>query len=130
MKARFLRNYRKQSTGNMVYVYRVTGSAKQLEEFKAAQGENLVIDEETGDVLWFTTRYAGDSVDLIITQNGKIVADTSEFDKAASLCQQYEGTALGNQLARVFAEKLLGNAKPSATPQAVPSAPTQEESPE
>lgn len=116
MKAKFLRNYRKASTGNMVYVYRVTGSAKDIEAFKKAQGENLVVDEKTGDILWFTTRYSGDTVDLIITQNGKVIADTSEFDKASSLCEQYQGTALGDQLARVFAEKLLSNNKSANAP--------------
>lgn len=108
MKIKFIRNYRKASTGNMVYVYGVTGTPEQIEAYKKAQGENLVIDEKTGTPLWFSTRYVGESSALIITQNGKVIADTSDFDKAASLCEQYQGTALGTELARVMAEKLLG----------------------
>lgn len=121
MKIKFMRNYRKASTGNMVYVYGVTGTPEQLEAFKKAQGENLVIDEETGMPLFFSTRFVGESTALIITQNGKVIADTSEFDKAASLCEQYQGTALGTELARVMAEKLLGGKNSSAAKEPAPA---------
>lgn len=117
MKITFLRNYRKAETGNMVYVYGVSGTPEQLEAFKEAQGDNYKVDEETGAVLWFSTRYIGDAGQLSISRNGKVFADTSEFDKANSLCEQYKGTALGDQLARVMAEKLLdslGGGKTSA----------------
>ena len=109
MKITFLRNYRKAETGNMVYVYGVSGTPEQLEAFAQAQGDNHTVDEETGTPLWFSTRYVGDAGQLSISRNGKVFADTSEFDKANSLCEQYKGTALGDQLARVMAEKLLGN---------------------
>lgn len=107
MKITFLRNYRKAETGNMVYVYGVSGTPEQLEAFAKAQGDNHVVDEETGVQLWFSTRFIGDTGQLSISRNGKVFADTSEFDKANSLCEQYKGTALGEQLARVMAEKLL-----------------------
>lgn len=107
MKITFLRNYRKAETGNMVYVYAVSGTPEQLEAFAKAQEDNHVVDEETGMPLWFSTRFIGDAGQLSISRNGKVFADTSEFDKANSLCEQYKGTALGEQLARVMAEKLL-----------------------
>jgi hypothetical protein len=121
MKIKFLRNYRKVETGNMVYVYTVSGSQKDLAAFEAAQGDNHTVDEETGTPLWFSTRFVGDEGALAISKNGKVFADTSEFDKAASLCEQHKGTALGDQMARVMAEKLLaGFGSKSSTPASTP----------
>lgn len=117
MKAQFMRNYRKQETGTIVYVYAVSGSAKDLEAYAASQGDKHTIDEESGTPLFFSTRFIGDNAKLNISRNGKVFADTSEFDKAASLCEQYKGTALGEQLARIMAEKLLGgNSSTTSTP--------------
>lgn len=115
MKATFMRNYRKAETGTIVYVYAVSGSEQDLQAYAEAQGDNHKVDEETGKVLWFSTRFIGDETKLSISRNGKVFADTSEFDKAASLCEQYKGTALGDQLARIMAEKLLGGSL-GATP--------------
>lgn len=126
MKAQFLRNYRKQETGNIVYVYAVSGNAKDLEAFAAAQGGKHVVDEESGTPLFFSTRFIGNDAKLNISRNGKVFADTSEFDKAASLCEQYKGTALGEQLARIMAEKLLGG-NSSTTPAPVVKADTPEQ---
>ena len=36
------------------FSYRVKGSAKAMEIFKEIQGEYLVEDEDTGEILWFT----------------------------------------------------------------------------
>jgi len=107
MKITFLRNYRKSGTGNPVFVYTVSGTEKEIGEYSQAQGEQLRLDEETQKPLWFSTRYVQDNGKLIITRNGKIVADTSEFDKAASLAQQYGGN-LGQALAMSAAANLLG----------------------
>lgn len=107
MKIKFSHNYRKAETGNMVYAYAVSGTAEQLEAYAKAQGDNHVVDEETGSPLWFSVRYIGEEGILAISRNGKVYPDTSEFDKANSLCEQYKGTALGEQMARVMAEKLL-----------------------
>jgi hypothetical protein len=123
MKIKFLSNYRKVETGNVVYRYAVSGTPEQLAAYAEAQGENHKIDEETGAPLWFSVRYIGETGELGISRNGTVFADTSEFDKANSLCEQYKGTALGEQLARVMAEKLLGNmeaGKPS-TPATKPA---------
>ena len=116
MLFRSVRNYRKQETGNIVYVYAVSGNASDLEAFAQAQGDNHTVDEESGKPLFFSTRFIGDNATLGISRNGKVFADTSEFDKAASLCEQYKGTALGDQLARIMAEKLLGGHTPVPAP--------------
>jgi hypothetical protein len=121
MKATFVRNYRKVETGNMVYVYAVSGSAKDLDAYAQAQGEKHTVDEETGKPLFFATRFAGDSATLAISKNGKVFVDTSEFDKAQSLCEQHKGTALGDQMARILAERLLGiSAQPAPQGQPQP----------
>lgn len=106
MKIKLIRSY-KSNKGNTVFVYGVTGTPEQIEAFAKAQGENHRVDETSGTPLWFTTRCVGQSGTLIITSNGKVVADMSAFDQAASLASQYGGN-LGEQLARAAAETLLG----------------------
>ena len=126
MKVSLIRSYRSKN-GNVTFVYGVSGSAESLKAFKKAQGEYYRAQED-GTPLWFTTRCIGDSGSLIITQNGNIVPDMSEFDKAASIVSQYGGN-LGDHLAASAAAKLLGSLSsttPSvqAAPSVAPEAPT------
>lgn len=99
-------NYR-SNKGNVTYRYFVKGSKTELESFEKAQGEFHRVDDETGTPLWFTTRCIGKSGKLIITTNGKVVPDMSEFDQAASLASQYGGN-FGQELARAAAQRLIG----------------------
>lgn len=120
MKATLARSY-KSKNGNTVFVYSVSGKAEELEAFAKAQGDNHRVDEATGKPLWFTTRCIGQTGELIITTNGKVVPDMSAFDQAASLAKQYGGN-LGDQLAKAAAEQLLGHrgntvSVPQNTPQ-------------
>jgi hypothetical protein len=117
MNATFARNYVKQSTGNDVFVYSVSfANETEHETFKTAQTNNYRVDAKTGDVLWFSSRYHGESAALIITSNNKVVADTSAFAKAKSLAKQYGGD-FGQELARASAQSLLaGFIKPTAQP--------------
>jgi hypothetical protein len=102
--------------GNKTFVYAVSGTESQLEEFKVAQGVHYRTDDKTQEPLWFTTRCVGNTGALIITTNGKVIADMSAFDQADSLAKQYGGS-LGNELARIAAANLLGhNPSPQATP--------------
>lgn len=107
MKATLVRTY-KSKNGNPVFVYAVSGKPEQLEAFAQAQGDNHRVDEATNKPLWFTTRCIGQTGELIITTNGKVVPDMSTFDQAASLASQYGGN-LGDHLAKAAAEALLGN---------------------
>ena len=121
MKAVFLRNYRKANTGNVVFVYKVTGSKQQMEQYKTAQGEYYTEDAKDG-ILWFSPQFVGQSVELLITSKGKVVADMSKFDMAQSLVNQYQG-ALGAEIAKQAVSMLLGS---EFGPQSVPaSEPTQ-----
>lgn len=106
--------------GNDTFVYAVSGSKEQLEAFKAAQGNNYREadgsgPEPAGTVLWFTTRCVGDTGSLVITSKGNVIADTSAFKQAASLCKQYGGN-FGQELAKAAVAKLLGGGNTADAP--------------
>lgn len=93
--------------GNTVFRYKVTGSTEELKAYAKAKGEYHRVDEKTGDVLFFTTKYTGDTIPLVITSTGNVIADMSEFRKAESLAKQFGGN-LGDALASQSASALLG----------------------
>ena len=105
MEIKLERSY-KSKVGNTVFVYSVSGTSQELTAFESAQGDNYRTDDKTGAPLWFTTRCVGDEGKLIITQNNKVVADMSAYEKAASLASQFGGN-LGEELAKAAAAQLL-----------------------
>lgn len=113
MKIKLLRSYRSKN-GHAVFVYAVSGSAEQLAAYKKAQGENYREDENKTP-LFFTTRCVGNTGELIITTNGKVVADMSKFDQAASIASQYGGN-FGQELAKAAAASLMGSSAHTAAP--------------
>ena len=115
MNVKLVRSY-KSKQGNTVFVYAVSATAKQLEEFKTAAGDFYREDEKTNAPLWFTTRCIGNTGKLVITAKGKIVPDMSAFEQAASLAKQYGGN-LGNELAKAAAQALLGTNHQAADPE-------------
>jgi hypothetical protein len=115
----FARQYRKKTTGKLVFVYNVKGTAAQLDEYRDAQGSFLVEDEK-GQPLFFTSRYVGEVCPLVANHNGDgFYADTTEMDKQAAMVQQFGGN-LGQALAAQIAASVAG--KGAATSQ-VASAP-------
>jgi hypothetical protein len=108
MKVTSIRTYRSKN-GNPTFVYSVSGSKEQLEAFKKSQGDYYRTDDDDNP-LWFTTRYIGEEGKLMITSNGNIVPDMSDFDKQASLVAQYGGN-FGEILAKQGIEKLRGNSE-------------------
>ena len=112
MNVKLKRSYRSKN-GNVTFVYAVDGSETELSAFEEAQGEYHRIDDVTGEPLWFTTRCIGNTGQLIITSNGNVVPDMSEFDQAASMAEQYGGN-FGEELARAAAQRLLGSSKTTA----------------
>ena len=82
-------SYRKPNTGTKVFRFTVSGTEQDLKAYEDAQGDSYRLDEKTGKPLWFTTRYTGDSVNLIITSNNQVVADDTELSKLQSLVEQY-----------------------------------------
>ena len=119
MKIKLVRSYTSPK-GNKVFVYTVAGTVEQLASLEEAQGVNHRVDDETGETLWFTTRCVGNSGNLIITKNKKVVADMSAYDQAASLAAQYGGN-LGQELAKAAAAQLVGGST-SSTPAPVSKA--------
>jgi hypothetical protein len=126
MKIKLLSSYR-NGNGNVVFVYKVTGSKNQIATYVEAQSEYLKYEDgdETKSPLFFTTNFAGNDGELVITQAGKIVVDTTEQNKLASIMKQHAGTPLGDALAKAAADKMmkeLSKATPaSASAQATPT---------
>lgn len=109
MKIVYKRSYKKLNKQNqpiVVFVYEVSGTEDMLLKYKELSGDHYRVSEE-GVPVYFSTRFVGESGRLLITKNDKIVVDTSEFDKAMSIVQQYGGD-LGAAMANMFAGKLIG----------------------
>lgn len=106
MKVTSERTYRSKN-GTPTFVYSVEGTKEELSAFKKAQGE-YYREDDNKKPLWFTTRYIGETGTLMITSNGNIVPDMSEFDKQASLVAQYGGN-FGDILAKDGIRKLKGD---------------------
>lgn len=119
MKIQFAKSYVHKVSRNTVFVYVVSGTASELDAYNQIQGENAKVDDE-GNPLFFTTKFAGNNAKLLITSNGKVVADMSAFDQAASLSAQYGGN-LGQELARSAAQMLLGGNHHVAQPTPAPA---------
>ena len=114
LKINLVRSYKKaegKGGARTVFVYEVAGSPEAIAAYKKAQGDNFR-ESEAGAPLWFSTRCVGQNGSLITTQSGKIVADTSKFDEAASLSAQYGGN-LGTEIAKHAAAQLMGNVNSS-----------------
>lgn len=100
------RNYKKN--GNTVFVYTFLNLSPEKKAVLKSVQKDFYREDEAGNPLWFTTRYSGDKVDVVANeQSGKLYADTSKLDKAASLAKQYGGN-LGQELAKISAAQLLG----------------------
>jgi len=103
----FARQYRKRETSKMVFVYNVTGTPEQLEEYKKSKGEFFREDKDTKQVLMFSSRYVGKTCPLIKTEKGEFVHDTTEFDQLANLSNQY-GIDVALRIAGKEAEVIEG----------------------
>ncbi len=101
-----------------MFVYMVTGTKEQTESFKTAQGDYYREDDDKHP-LWFSNKFVGLTGKLIITSKDKVVPDTSQYDQAASIANQYGGN-FGQALANAFAQSIIGSAPaPVANPTAV-----------
>jgi len=89
LTAKLVGSYRKPVTGTKVFRFNVFGNETELQEFETAQGDNYRVDEQTGKPMWFTTRYVGDNINLVITKDNNVVADDTEMSKLQSLVEQF-----------------------------------------
>lgn len=108
-----VRQYRKKETGKLVFVYKVTGKAEELDNYRAQAGEYLV-EDDNGTPLYFSTRYVGEKCASLTTQDGRIIPDTSDMDTQAALVEQYGGN-FGQALADKLAAKLASGGMKNAT---------------
>ena len=115
MNAKF-RNYYYSRNGNMVFVYEVSGTEKELKAYGEAQGDNLrhIDDDTSQSPLYFAmnplTEKVSESVPLIITTNGRVVADDAKrvFAERALLNRE-----VAKQKAKIMARQaLLGAGNP------------------
>lgn len=127
LKGTYDSQYYKRDTGNLVFVYVVTGNKAEMAQYEEAQGEHYTENEETGDPLFFTTDYAGPSCDLLITSKGNVIVDTSEMDQIGSLLKQCDDPALKSEVAKLGAAQLMAgitkkkSVVESSMPQATPA---------
>ncbi len=102
MKAKKQRSYYKSETQNRVFVYAITGTPAEIEEYKEAQGSNLVLDDETGAPLMFTTTFIGNNVQNVIkSEAGNYYIDRTAFDERRALAE-----AAGGDFAKSLADKM------------------------
>jgi len=99
-------SYRKKGTGNWVFRYLVRGTEDAVEAYKEHQDNNLVMDEELDEPLYFTRDYHGETAKLVISETSMYV-DNSEMQKRASLVKSMGGD-LGTALAQEIARSIVG----------------------
>ena len=110
----YLRQYGANKNGKrvIVFVYSVSGSQTLLNKYKEIQGKFFRPDTETGEPLYFTKMYMGDKGTLILTDSGKIVPNMCKYEKAASLCEQFDGV-FGQTLAQRLVSDIMGTTAPA-----------------
>lgn len=77
----------------------------QLEQDIKDAGHNVIVDEDSGCVLFKTTRVVPVGCDIIRTSKGKWIADTQKWDEINALDKLYPNLGLGKALA----EQLLAD---------------------
>ena len=126
MKCKYKSMYRKN--GRTVFVYTVTGTEAQIQQYKEAQGSNLRVDEATGAPLFYSTRLLSfdpkESIDLIITSKGGVAVDESKkIFQRAFLVDQAAIAAEGTIIARQNLG-LSNGEKAEAAPASAPAKPS------
>lgn len=96
--------YRKESTGNLCYVYNVKGTPAEIEEYKK-HNPKAITDSHTKEVLYITTRFVGKSADLgkSVKADGSVTffVDTKELDMRANLEKQWGPTIAAEKMAEM-----------------------------
>lgn len=87
-------------TSTVVFRYSVTGTPEEMKAYADAKGKNNRVDDKTGQTLFFSTKYVGDNVDLLILANGDVIIDTSELRKREAVVK-----AMGGDLGKAIAEE-------------------------
>lgn len=110
MRAKLKNSYKKagsNGTVNTIFVYRINGTEDEVLKYQELrEAEGYYTEDEDGTPLYFTNRYYGDNIQLMVTTNDNIVVDTTLFDKVQSLADN--NPFMREQLAAQMAAQLLG----------------------
>ena len=87
LKGKFEGQYR-NANGTLVFKYGVSGKSDSVEAYEGSKGDYLRHSDQSGNPLFFTTRYTGDNIKLTVTSEGEWIVDTSDIDKMTSLAEQ------------------------------------------
>lgn len=108
----------RNSRRKIVFRYAVSGSPDAIKAYEEAQGEYYREDDATGEPLWFSLSFIGKTGTLVVTEDGKIYADTSELEQQASLVAQLGGN-LGMAMATEIARQMTQSASAPVASQPV-----------
>lgn len=98
--------------GKLRFRYKVSGTKQELADFKASRGDFYIEDE--GTPIFNSMNYVGKSTNLVKTQDGRWIADTSAIDTANSLAEQFPF------LAGELAKDVLKQMSPAASAVSAP----------
>lgn len=124
MKITFVSTFRSTGKNNIAtkgklrFKYKVSGTKQELEDFEQSRGDFFVKDE-SGNPLYNSLSYVGKTTNLVKTQDGRYIADTSVLDTANSLAEQFP--FLAGELAKDTLKAIMGTSAPVAKPTEVPA---------
>ncbi len=95
--------YRSKKTGNIVFVYAVNGTDKELKEYKDTQGEFYREDEDTKAPLFFSTRVCQIGADVVKSKSGTFnVLSDLEAEAIAVVAATTQATGKIHAIANVM----------------------------
>ena len=124
MHITFSRTYRSTgknnpaSKGKLRFSYVVTGTPAEIAKFKTSQGD-FYLENEDKQPIMNLLHSVGTSAELVQTQDGRFIPNTSKLDVASDLAQQYPF------LAGAIADKVLGDVMKTMTAPVAVSAPAE-----
>ncbi len=110
--------------GKTIFKYAVKGTAEEIENFKALQGQFLRFqdDDATKAPLWFTPTCTGKFVELKVSAKGTVFPDNGQLNALKSLANHMQGP-IGDAIGAELAKKLIAEMQFT---QATQSAPVQD----
>jgi hypothetical protein len=111
MKISFVSTFRSSGKNNVAtkgklrFKYKVTGTKEELADFETSRGDFFIKDDD-GTPLFNSLNYVGKSTNLVKTQDGRYIADTSALDTANSLAEQFP--FLAAELAKDTLKSVMG----------------------
>lgn len=90
-----------------VFRYSVTGTEEEMLAYAKAKGKYHRVDDKTKEVLFFTTDYIGDNINLLILSDGGVIIDKSDLEKAKAIVAAGGGN-LGAEMAKQYIARFQG----------------------